>query len=171
MLGLFGSKRKKATQAAIQATRPYIGMAQQFHGLPTQFWRDPYILGFLGFTIGFCGNMAAGGKLSPADSGHVAIDTYDAISNLNGTEIAMRGASFIQSGDLEYRRGSLDASKVIFYGMGTLRDEASDPLVLEAIHSAKNTGSTLSERDRRAYIAGLMIDLSYMKEVRERLAA
>jgi hypothetical protein len=85
---MFGSKRRKAVRAAVDNIRPIIGIIQYNHGIPAGFWQDEYLLGFLGFLIGFHMQRASGGALSQTEKGQGLADAFTELSNINGAAIA-----------------------------------------------------------------------------------
>ncbi|WP_159591521.1 hypothetical protein [Chelativorans xinjiangense] len=84
---MFGRNRRKATEHTIQAIQPLIATYQNFSGLPPHFWRDEFVLGFIGVMIGFHGSVTSGRSLSQADKGYLLYDVFTALSNMNGQAI------------------------------------------------------------------------------------
>ena len=90
MFGLFKSPRRKASDAAIAYVKPVVEMfrGSPGPGFPPGFWDDPYVLGFFYVYVGFAAKMAIGGKATGELLGHVLVDTYSALSNMNGARTA-----------------------------------------------------------------------------------
>ena len=163
----FGSQRKKATKLAIEAVRPTIGIVQNTYGIPPGFWRDPYILGFLFVLVRSFVKAAPGQKISDVELGGAVIDVLTALSNMNGEAISRVMVALFDGGDPEFKRGMEDARAVFLYTFKQHRNEAGDTLVLAA--TSLVDGGLTDGGDRRSNIASAMVQLSYMREVRERL--
>lgn len=166
MFGLFGTDRKTATRAAVEALRPIIGSIQHTHGLPARFWTDPYVLGFMQFTIGWHAKLATNGKITGSELGLALADSLTALSNMNGPEIVRR-ISPLQN-DPDFNRGADDAATVTFYTYGKLKNEQDNPLVQRATEVVDKQGSPLVETGRRARIAAMMFTLSFYAEFLKR---
>lgn len=87
---MFGRGRRLATQHTIDAIRPILGAYPNVHGLPPGFWQDDFVIGFIGFLIGFHVDVTSGQKLSTTDKGYLLADVFTALSNINGVEIRSR---------------------------------------------------------------------------------
>ena len=164
MLG-FGSHRRKATEAAVNGLRPIVGVMQHSYGLPAGFWQDSYVLGFMHFSIGIFAKAATRGKVSGEVLGRVLADAFTGLSNLNGVAIANRATDLAISGDPGFDKGASDASVVQGYALGMLKDDDEHDLVLRA----KNVASKSGTIDRSA-VVGAMLMLSFIHEVKSRLA-
>src|SRR3954469_9800044 len=90
MFGLFNSRRKVATAAAIDAIRPLIANIQHSQGLPPGFWTTPYVLGFFTFTAGHHIKLATGGSIKDAELPKTICDVLTTVSNLNGQALGQR---------------------------------------------------------------------------------
>jgi hypothetical protein len=168
VFGLFGSTRKAATRAAIDFTRPLIGIIQHNYGLPPRFWFDPYVLGYTQFTIGHFAKLATQGKIAVDDLGNVLVDTYAALSNINGTEIARSATALSLAKDPDFNKGADDAAIVAFYKMGILKREQDNALVQKATAVVDQAGSARTEADRRSEIVSIMVILSFIHEIKAR---
>jgi hypothetical protein len=173
MFGLFKSTQTTATEAAIDAIRPIIGIVQHSYGLPQGFWTDPYVLGFLSITIAHHAKLATGGKARGEIMGYVLSDVLTSLSNMNGRELGRRITALATATerDADYNRGGDDAAAVCYCAQGILKNEADHPLVQAASRLADGADfGDLSRIDRRSKIAGMMVVLSLVKEVEERIA-
>jgi hypothetical protein len=166
MFGLFGSTRRTATEACVNAIRPIIGAIQASHGIPRGFWTDHYVLGFLTVTIDHHAKLATRGKATGAILGFVLSDVMTTLSNMNGTEIVRRSTAIAMEPDADFKRGADDAAAICFYTMGFLKNEKDNPLVRGASKLADPTSlDDTSDAGRRSRIAGMMVVLSLVKEV------
>jgi len=168
MFGMFGAYRKKATRAAIEHTRAFIAIVQQNYGLPSGFWFDPYVLGFLRFTIGHFAKLATGGKIAGSDLGYVVADVYTTLSNANGAEIARHAADLASKNDPDFGKGADHAAVNHFYVMRRVKNERNNPIVQEATSLVDQTQKPLSEDEQLSQIAAIMFMNTFMSEVRRR---
>jgi hypothetical protein len=94
---MFGNRRKKVTAQTIEMARQPLAILQDNYGLPPKFWADEFVLGYFGTTIGFLSHMLGEGKLDHEDKGFILIETFTALSNMNGKAIADRATELAQS--------------------------------------------------------------------------
>ena len=80
---MFGRNRRLATEHTLNAVRPIIAIAQHYQGLPAGFWQDDFVLGFVGFLIGFHANFTSGRSLSQEDKGTLLYDVFGTLSNVD----------------------------------------------------------------------------------------
>ncbi|EIG55844.1 hypothetical protein [Bradyrhizobium sp. WSM1253] len=166
MFGLFNSRRKVATIAAVEAIRPLIASIQHSQGLSPGFWTTPYILGFLTFTAGHHAKLATRGSIKTEELGAAMGDILTSVSNLNGRALVARTVEMSSNDDVDFNRGADDAAAICFYTMRILKNEAEHPLVTMASKVAqRSTDAGNTEPERRAYIASMMMMLSLMSEV------
>ena len=160
---MFGSRRRKATNAAINALRPLVGSIQHSRGLPSHFWVDPYVLGFFHFMIGHRAKLATNGRIGGEDLGQSLVDTLTALSNMNGASIARRSTELaLSKNDALFERGADDAAAMCFYEMKILKDETTHPLVQSAIRLARGS-------QNRSEVLAMMFMASLYQEIQTRL--
>ena len=163
----FVSKRKKGTEAATAALRPLIANAQQSGGVSSAFFESPYILGFMQLTAAFFAKAATSNRISATDLGFALQDAFSNVSNRNGVELLRRAVQLAEQNDPECARGGDDAAAIIFYNQRMLRDEDQNPLVIKASKSVEAQSSSLGEMgDRRAMICAVMMELTYLREIK-----
>ena len=93
------------------------------------------------------------------------------VSNLNGVALSRQIERLTQDNDPEFNRGADDAATICFYSMRILKDETRNALVRAASEIAiHSTDAGNSEPERRAYIGSLMLMLTFVKQVEERLS-
>lgn len=151
---MFGRNRRLATEHTINAVRPIIGIVQNFQGLPSGFWRDEFVLGFVGFMVGFHANYTSGRNLSSEDKGQLLIDVFTALSNLNGAEIARESTRLaLQSPKSpDFERGADNAAICAFASIGKVSEQGR-PHYEQAKEIALSQGQRL---DHSAVAAVLM---------------
>ncbi len=155
---MFGITRRKATATAIQATFPIIKTLEISGPLPSQFWSNPYALGYLYWTIGAFAKAATSGKVAGQDMGRCLIDTFTKISGRNGSEITRLTTDMASQQVPDFVCGMRDAEKVIAVTYGS-RDFDNDPDVISAVAIADAMGNSLDflgSSDRRTKIAGAL---------------
>jgi hypothetical protein len=138
-MDLFGSKRRKATQNAIDALRPLIGIIQHFHGLPPRFWTDEFVLGYIHYSIIVTSKMESLG-LTLEDRGLVLCDAFTALSNQNGMEIGRHATELVMQPTPDFDRGAENARTVLQYQLGILTNASSHPEVVAAVKMADVAG-------------------------------
>ena len=127
----FRSKRKIAAQAAVTALRPMVALAQQAGGMSLAMWRDPYLLGYMGFVASFFGGAETKGKATPEAMGFALQDAFSIVSNMNGKSIVRQYTELALHEDVDFESGADDAAAVTFYSLGILKNEADHPLVVK----------------------------------------
>jgi hypothetical protein len=96
-------------------------------------WHDPYILGFTHRSIEECADFANGFKATPKDLGFALIDTYAAITNMNGKTIAQNANDLAVAKNPEYERGAQNATAFFLHCHNGWKDTDNNPVVAEVI--------------------------------------
>jgi hypothetical protein len=130
-MDLFGTKRKRATQAAVDALRPMIAILQHHHGLPARFWTDEFVLGYAASIIGLASRMVVP-DLSTTDKGEVLANTLTAVSNQNGVELRRRFVDLSISPTPSFNKGIDNGMTSFLFVTGRLKDPDKNPDVIEA---------------------------------------
>lgn len=165
-------KKSRATKTAIQAVLPLVRTVEMTGGLPKNFWRDPYVLGFLSTCIGIFAKLATGWKIAGSDLGYVIIGVFDAVAQGEGREIARRITEFQSTNDPDFARGVAGADKVISVTYGLPHDE-TDPDIIKARKLAQ-IGEDISPSitnisNEMAGVGGALQMLLFYDVVRSRL--
>ena len=139
---MFGIRRRKATQTAIEALQPMVSVIERTRGIPDGFWKDPYVLGFFSGGIGVFAKLASNGKIKGTELGRVLIDSLDSLSQGQGNQITRSIVEFQQSRNLDFLKGVGNADKIISvaYGFSGYED---DPDIIEAKKRTKLTNSSM----------------------------
>lgn len=165
---MFGRNRRLATEHTIAAVRPLIGIFQNFSGMPGGFWRDEYVLGFIGFMISFHANYTSGRKLSQEDKGYLLFETFTALSNRNGQAIG-REYTRLASADKkspDFEEGADNAAICAFASIGQTSDQGRPFFETEKqIAFAQGAGNDHSA------IVGILIHMLFFEKVRARFDA
>ena len=161
---MFGRSRRKATEHTINAVRPLIAVRQSLHGLPADFWRNEFVIGFIGSMISFHANITFGRKLSQEDKGNLLFDVFTALSNMNGKAIA---ENYLQQAtetpkSKAFKKGADNAAICAFFSIGKL-DESGRPWIEQAEKLAAAQGAA---NDPSA-IAGSLLHLLFYQPLRE----
>lgn len=170
MLSLFGSRRRKAATHTLEAIRPLIAIYQHNYGLPATFWNSKFVLGFVGFMIGFHATFTSGHRLSETDKGLLLMDVFGALSNLNGSEIARDYTRLTMQvpKDESFERGADNAAICAFYSIGKLkRNEKTEPWLEQAHKIATATG----EPNDPSAIGAALVQLLYVQPLQEEFGA
>jgi hypothetical protein len=165
---MFGSNRRRATDAASQAVRPIVAAVQHNYGLPPHFWTDPFVLGFITTVITFHAKLVTGGRIEGAGLGRVTSDVIASVSNMNGSEILSRVTALTQA-DPDFGAGADNAVTICLYTLDRLKSEGTNPLVTHATRAAEQIYRDLgTAADRRSSIAAMMLMIGFVEEVRKR---
>ena len=167
-------KRARATKAARDAVRPFIRAIEQVGGIPSGFWDDPYVVGFLTAYINQFAKLSTRGKISDDDLGMVIIDVFEVISGQSAEPIARRGLELQNSRDADYAKGVDNALKVFSVCFGQKHYD-NDPDVIKARELSNQlgdfglrsaTGGPMSETAR---VGGTLQNMLFYQIVFERL--
>lgn len=92
--------------------------------------------------------------------GQVLTESYAALSNLNGLEIA--NSTVRLAGNPRFEKGLDDAALLSFFTYRILKNEDENPFVMEARALAAKAGSSSREA-----IAAMLLAITFLREVRE----
>ena len=154
---IFGRTRKRAHDVAIAALRPLISVNQMTGGLSTMMYFDPYVLGYLTTTVSLAIKLELKGKASQTDVGLAIQDAFTEVCNVNGAEATIQVMDLVASNDPEYARGSDEASVALFYAYQVLKNEAEEPIVIEAEQLVHKTGGSILGGTHRDAVGGSII--------------
>ncbi len=164
---MFGKLRiRKARRACVQALHPFVARPEMIGPWPPQFWRDPFVVGFVVYVIATVSNLITRGKLTTEQRGHVLIGTLKEVGGYS-PEFMERVASLTRSKDPAFMPGGRNAETIITYVMN-LHPMPGDPDVAAATEIAKAT--TLTGRVDRAEICGSLMHLLFTQVVQKRLS-
>src|SRR5262245_16860571 len=155
----------KARAHCVEALRLFVVRPSVFGPWPPEFWRDPFVLGFLMFAIGTLSKIATGGKLRVKDLGFVFNGT---IEDLGGDPIdcSNRIESLSRERDPDFLLGGRNAETIIVFNYN-LRPMTDDADVAAATRLAR--GMALTENVGRAEIGGALLLMLFTQVVKRRL--
>ncbi|MER8462450.1 hypothetical protein [Mesorhizobium sp. M1396] len=162
---MFGRNRRLATEHTISAVRPFVGIFQNLNGIPAGFWRDEYVLGFLGFMISFHANYTSGRQLSREDKGHLLNDVFTALSNMNGQAISeeyVRLATLAHK-DSDFEEGADNAAICAFASIGKMNEQGR-PLY----EKAKEVAAAQDKPNDLGTIVGVLMHKLFYERLAER---
>ncbi len=171
---MFGSNRRKATKAAIESIRPLLAVWHyREKGLPSLFWRDPYALGFVGFTASHFARLATRGKVKGEKLFHSVSDAITQVSNLNGHHVFSEYCDYAQEfpKNEPFERACDNAALIIFYQHDILKDEDSNFHIMQAKESIRS--SSLGDNDpsnERDQITSYLMTKLYVNEIELRIS-
>ena len=163
---VFGRARRKATEHTINAIRPLIAGYQFAHGLPSDMWKNEFLLGFIGFLIGFHTKISPDYKLSQTVWGFLIADVFTALSNMNGVEIRRNCTRLaFQSPKCEaFERGADYAAICAYFTIGKTTPQGS-----HWIEKAKKLAAADGSPNDQTKIASYLFVMLFEQTLHEEL--
>lgn len=155
----------KARNACVKALHPLVARPQMLGPWPVQFWRDPFVVGFVVYVIATISNLVTRGKLTTEQRGHVLIGTLKEVGGYS-PEFMDQVAALTRTKDAAFMLGGRNAETIITYVMN-LHPMPGDPDVAAATEIAQAT--TLTGRVDRAEIGGSLMHMLFTQVVQKRL--
>jgi hypothetical protein len=162
MFGVFRIAR--ARKACVRALAPFTVRPQFLEPWPPQFWKDPFVLGFVLYVLHHVAMAATAGKLSAEQRGHVLLGT---LKDLGGytPDFMDRVNAFTQTRDPDFMLGGCNAETLVTY-IFNLHPMPSDPDVALATELACAT--TLTGKVDRGEIGGNLMHLMFHNIAKKR---
>lgn len=122
------NKKRKVVDHVFRAVQPMIATMQITSGIPSLFWNDDYILGFVGSTMIFHLTTTSPVKLKETDYGEVMLQSFEHLSLQNGLPLARKFFEFykdVEKAPDRFNEGAENALLIIciIFGM-PLRPDA-----------------------------------------------
>jgi hypothetical protein len=134
---IFGSKQNKELAGRIvQAVMPSIEQASNAHGLPTGFWKEPYVLGYMMGQINGWMSIMDGDALSIADKGRIVVETFGTLSGEKGKPISENAMVCAQQQNPDFMRGNQNGMFMAMYAAGRVPDADGYEVVVMAREAA-----------------------------------
>jgi len=135
-----GGTRRQVTQAV----RPMIKAVEMTGGIPSGYWEDPIILGFLSGCIRGLTQLVSNGKYSGGDAGLIAVGVYtDLLGDSDGMAVAGRQAALFHDKVFAEALSSGFLSVIVArHGPAKVMDQA---IVAEAISHSKKMKPALEK--------------------------
>jgi hypothetical protein len=166
---MFFSKRKKATQTALEAIRPMLSVLFHFRDEPDGFWSDPFVLGYVSALASFFAKASTNGKIETTDLGHVLSDVLSELSRESPNVLVPRYLGYVNSENADFLKGMDNALKTVSFTYGRLPNEETDNDVQMAKEIAK--GNSFGRPVAREDVGGSLQFLLFNNEVRKRFFA
>lgn len=166
---MFGRNRRLATEHTIAAVRPLIAVFQYHNGLPAGFWQDEFVVGFIGFMIGFHANHTSGRKLSQTDKGFLLRDVFTALSNMNGQAIGSEFArlAMLKDKSPDFEKGCDNASVCAFATIGKMNEQGR-VYYDQAKEQAKEIAVITGSPNDLGSVAAVLLQKLFFEPLRER---
>lgn len=171
MFGMF--RRGKAIDAATKACLDLVRLKELDGGIPPRFWRDPYVLGYFGGTIGTFAKLTSNNKLAGSDLGNVIADTLKNLTGARGDEVVRNYIDATKEMSDDFKSGMLNANKVIMimYGSNQFQDDADVVMAKWASPSDAELDASLGINTTEQGRIALRLQQQYFFEtVKQRLA-
>lgn len=155
----------KARAACVQALQPLVTRPSFTDPWPPDFWRDPFVVGFVVAVTALITKIVGRGKLTRLQSGHVVTGT---LKDLGAplADFQNRAEQSIREGNPDYKQGLLNGETLVVY-VFNLDPMTGDPDVAAATEMARHT--TLTGKVDRDEIGGSLMHLLFHQVVKKRL--
>ena len=164
---IFGSNKNKSLADDISnATRKTVKMVENQHGVPSGFWEDSYVLGFLMGQINAFMSIFGGDGLSIADKGRVVVECLGDLSGMKGKSISEQSMVFASSEDPDFMRANQNGMFIAMVQSEKLPDAANNPVIAATRHQLDAAGEGTSLAD----VANHLTKHHWVGEVKARLA-
>lgn len=164
---MFGALRiHKAREACVQALQPFVTRPETIGPWPPSFWRDSIVIGFVVYVIATVRNIAARGKLTGEQRGHVFVGALKQVGGYS-PEFMDQTEMLTNIRDPAFMLGGRNAETVLTYLLN-LHPMPGDQDVVAATEVARAT--TLTGEVGREEIGGSLIYMLFTQVVKERLA-
>ena len=162
---MFGSKQNKEMAARIgEAVQPMIGHVHTAHGLPTGFWNDSYVLGYLMGQINAWMSVFDGDNFSIADKGRVLVEAFGLLSGQKGKPISENAMVCAQQGTPDFLRANQNGMFMAMYAAEKIPDADTIGAVLDAKSALAANGADPTTQA----VTEHLVKLLWVEEVRTR---
>lgn len=164
---IFGSKKNQSlTEDISNAARETLAMVENQHGVPSGFWQDSYVLGFLMGQINAFISVFDGDTISVTDKGRVVVDCFGELSGMKGKGISEQSMVFAASEDPDFMRANQNGMFIAMVQSEKLPDAANNPVVQATRSHLDASGEGTSMKD----VARFLMQQHWVGEVRTRLS-
>jgi hypothetical protein len=171
---VFGLKRKRATETAVEAAQPILRSLQSAGIDMKRLWADPYFLGFMQAFLARRIRVASKDAVFGPALLQAVADAFGAISGRSGVAIVRRTAPLVSEGDPAYAEGYRNAEKIILIAHGSRAFEG-EPEVARAIEVARTVAPDLVPlglaNDKSSGVAAVLMKQLLVDRLKERLRA
>ena len=164
---IFGSKKNQSlTEDISKAARETLAMVENQHGVPSGFWQDSYVLGFLMGQINAFMSVFGGDTLSVADKGRVVVDCFGELSGMKGKGISEQSMVFAAQEDPDFMRANQNGMFIAMVQTEKLPDAANNAVVAATRTHLDAAGEGTSMKDVAKYLS----QQHWVGEVKSRLS-
>jgi len=168
---VFGLKRKRATEAAVETAQPVLRMLESGGVELKKLWSDPYFLGFMQAFLARRIRVASKDAVYGTDLLAAVTEAFGALSGRNGVAIVRRTAPLIEERDPAYAEGYRNAEKIILIAHGSRAFEG-EPDVARAIEVARTVAPDLVSSgladDKSSGVAAVLMKKLLLDRLKER---
>jgi hypothetical protein len=145
--------------------QPMIGVVSSIYGIPSGFWQDDFVLGFLFLTASFHINHTSGIALSQEDKGQVLVDVFSRLSNMNGSAIVREATNAAYEGERrpKFKKGGDNAHICCFVSLGKVTDAGRSE-----VEAAKKAAIAMGLGTDLSAITGTLFQRLYAQPIAER---
>jgi len=163
---IFGSNKNKALAEDIsQATRKAVSLVENQHGVPSGFWDDSYVLGYLMGQINAFMSIFGGDNLSVADKGRIVVDCFGNLSGKKGKSLSEQSMVFASNEDPDFMRANQNGMFIAMVEAEKLPDAANNPVIAATRQQLDAAGQGTSLAD----VAQHLTQHHWVGEVKNRL--
>lgn len=163
---MFGSKKNKSlTDEISKVAQQTVSLVDNGHGVPTGFWQDSYVLGFMMGQINAFMSVFGGEGLSVADKGRVVVDCLGSLSGMKGKSISEQSMVYASTQDPDFMRANQNGMFIAMVQSERLPDGADNPVVAATRSQldAAGEGTTMAD------VARYLTQQHWVGEVKARL--
>jgi hypothetical protein len=168
---VFGLKRKRATQGAVEAALPILRMLESGGLDAKRLWSDAYFLGFMQAFLARRIRITSKDAVFGADLLHAVAEAFGILSGRSGVAIVRRTAPMVDERDSAYAEGYRNAEKIILIAHGSRAFEG-DPEVARAIEVARTVAPDLVSSglagDKSSGVAAVLMKRWLLDRLKER---
>ena len=142
-----------------------VSIVQHNLGLPADFWADEWVLGFFGLMISHHIGVCGGSRISQSDKGVILANAFQALSNMNGHELARRFTDLVTANPkrIDFEEGGDDAATIAFASIGKATPKTA-PHVEQAKLKLQESGHPVNP----ATVTEVLLEQLYLVRIAER---
>jgi hypothetical protein len=164
--------KSRARKAVVEALTPTVRIVERTGGLPTGFWEDAYVLGFMFGSAGALAKYVTRGSLKGEALGLVILQALTEISGSPAEVIGPRLSAHIRGATPDFTEGARNAEKIVSAAFGA-NLESNDPDIVRARERANATrqidAALSGPVSEAARISGTLQEMLFHERVRSRL--
>jgi hypothetical protein len=120
-------ERRQIAANVTEGVMPYVQAFEARYGaLPTGYWEDDYVLGFVPALAGLFAKAITRGQISDSDQKEVVQDCLESVSRGFGAPIMTRVHALMLTAPADFVAGAHAAGKVLAFSMGQCPPDDAD---------------------------------------------